>query len=46
MSRRPSCRFPPWMARVAGLDPQRGYFAHDLLTYEPDPADRGHPLAQ
>ncbi|MDP9467157.1 MAG: MBL fold metallo-hydrolase [Chloroflexota bacterium] len=35
--------FPPWMARVAALKPQRGYFAHDLLTYEPDPADIGHP---
>ncbi len=35
--------FPPWMARVAALAPQRGYFAHDLLTYEPDPADLGHP---
>ncbi len=39
-------KFPPWMARVAELDPQRGYFAHDLLTYEPDPADIGHPRAQ
>jgi N-acyl homoserine lactone hydrolase len=35
--------FPPWMARVAELKPQRGYFAHDLLTYEPDPADIGQP---
>lgn len=35
--------FPPWMARVAALKPQRGYFAHDLLTYESDPADLGHP---
>jgi hypothetical protein len=34
------------MARVAELDPQRGYFAHDLLTYEADPADLGHPRAQ
>lgn len=39
-------RFPPWMARVAALNPQRGYFAHDLLIYEPDPADLGHPRAQ
>jgi len=39
-------KFPPWMARVAALNPQRGYFAHDLLTYEPDPADLGHPRAQ
>lgn len=39
-------KFPPWMARVAELEPQRGYFAHDLLTYEPDPADLGHPRAQ
>lgn len=37
--------FPPWMARVAALRPQRGYFAHDLLTYEADPADLGHPRA-
>jgi N-acyl homoserine lactone hydrolase len=35
--------FPPWMPRIAALAPQRGYFAHDLLTYEPDPADLGHP---
>ena len=35
--------FPPWMPRVAALRPQRGYFAHDLLTYESDPADLGHP---
>ena len=37
--------FPPWMPRIAALDPQRGFFAHDLLTYEPDPADIGHPRA-
>ena len=36
-------KFPPWMPRIAALKPQRGYFAHDLLTYEPDPADLGHP---
>jgi N-acyl homoserine lactone hydrolase len=37
--------FPPWMPRIAALKPQRGYFAHDLLTYEPDPAEIGHPRA-
>ena len=37
--------FPPSKARVAALKPQRGYFAHDLLTYESDPADLGHPRA-
>ena len=36
-------KFPPWMSRIAALAPQRGYFAHDLLTYEPDPAEIGHP---
>jgi N-acyl homoserine lactone hydrolase len=35
--------FPPWMPRIAALKPQRGYFAHDLLTYEADPAEIGHP---
>lgn len=39
-------KFPPWMTRVAALKPQRGYFAHDLLTYEPDPAELGHPRVQ
>jgi N-acyl homoserine lactone hydrolase len=39
-------KFPPWMARIAALEPRRGYFAHDLLIYEPDPADLGHPRAQ
>ncbi|MGZ6213969.1 MAG: N-acyl homoserine lactonase family protein [Candidatus Limnocylindria bacterium] len=35
--------FPPWMPRIAALNPQRGYFAHDLLTFEPDSAQMGHP---
>jgi N-acyl homoserine lactone hydrolase len=38
-------KFPPWMPRIAALAPRRGYFAHDLLTYEPDPAEIGHPRA-
>jgi N-acyl homoserine lactone hydrolase len=32
---------PDWMERVVALDPQRVYFAHDLLVHERDTASLG-----
>jgi glyoxylase-like metal-dependent hydrolase (beta-lactamase superfamily II) len=32
---------PDWMERVVALDPQRVYFAHDLLVHERDDASLG-----
>ena len=35
--------YPDWMARVAQLKVERALFAHDLLVYERDEAELGHP---
>ena len=34
---------PDWMERIVALDPERVYFAHDLLVHERDTADLGVP---
>jgi N-acyl homoserine lactone hydrolase len=34
---------PDWMERIAALDPERVYFAHDLLVHERDAAALGTP---
>lgn len=34
---------PDWMERVLAVDPQRVYFAHDLLVHERDTAGLGTP---
>ena len=34
---------PDWIERVVALDPQRVYFAHDLLVHERDSASLGEP---
>ena len=34
---------PDWMDRIVALDPDRVYFAHDLLVHERDAASLGQP---
>jgi N-acyl homoserine lactone hydrolase len=34
---------PDWMERIVALDPERVYFAHDLLVHERDAAELGKP---
>jgi N-acyl homoserine lactone hydrolase len=36
-------RVPDWMVRIAALDPERVYFAHDVLVHERDRAGIGTP---